>query len=214
VRQPPTLANWLLAHFGSVEDALVGDIYQEWSTGRSGAWFWHQTLSAIVCGTVREIRCRPWRTCAALVLGWSAAAAFFLAGDTIADGLAGLIWGWSRQKAYADDHWAPFLVSASLVSFGGFSMSAWLVTRLHRRNPAMLLGYVTATFGLLLTTGVVLEVIVRRGEPFPMVHPLFYATFTTLPFFWHSGILFVPLAMLLCGATALRTTTRLQLEPR
>jgi hypothetical protein len=37
-----------------------------------------------------------------------------------------------------------------------------------------------------------------------MWHPLFYATFTTLPFVWHSGIVLVPLAMLMSGATALR----------
>jgi len=208
MRQAPALANWLLARFGSVEDALVGDIYQEWSAGRSSAWFWHQTLSAVVCATVRDIRRRPWRTCAALLLGWSAAAAVFLAGDTIADGLAGLIWGWNRQNAYANHHWAPFYVGAVLVSFGGFAVSAWLVARLHRRNPAMLLGYVAVTFGLLLTTGIVLDVLVRRGRPIPMLHPLFYATFTTLPFFWHSGVVLVPLAMLLCGATALRGAPR------
>ena len=214
MRQPPALANWLLAQFGSVEDALVGDIYQEWSTGRSSAWFWHQALSAIACATVREIRYRPWRTCTVLLLGWSVAAAVFLAGDTIADGLAGQIWGWNRQAAYANHYWTPFYVSASLVSFGGFGMSAWLVARLHRKNPLMLLGYVAATFTLLLVTGVLLEVVVLRGKPFPIVHPVFYAVFTTLPFFWHSGIVLVPLVMLLCGATALRAAHRLQLDAR
>ena len=207
MKRPPALATWFLARFGSVDDALVGDLYQEWSSGRSSAWFWQQTLSAIACATVRGVRHRSWRTCTALLLGWSVAAAVFLAGDTIAGGLAGLIWHWDRQSAYTNHHWAPFYVGAVLVTFGGFGISAWLVARLHRRDPAMLLGYVAATFALLLTAGIVLEVIVRRGKPFPMVHPLFYATFTTLPFFWHSGILLVPLAMLLCGVPALRVTS-------
>jgi len=214
MRQPPGLANWLLVRFGSVEDALVGDIYQEWSTGRSSAWFRHQALSAIACGTLREFRYHAWRTCTAMLLGWSAAALVFFAGDTIADGLAGLVWGWSRQQAYADGHWAPFFVGAVLVSFGGFGISAWLVARLHRRHPALLLGYIAVTFALLMTTGIVLEVVVLRGKPFPMWHPLFYATFTTLPFVWHSGIVLVPLAMLLCGATALRASSRLQPDSR
>jgi hypothetical protein len=214
MKQPPALAHWLLTRFGSVDDALVGDIFQEWSTGRSTAWFWHQTLSAIACATVREIRCRPWRTCTALLLGWSVAAAVFLAGDTIADGLAGRLWGWNRQDAYANDYWAPFYTGAWVVSFGGFGISAWLVARLHRRHPAMLIGYVAVTFALLLTAGIVLDVLVRRGTPFPIVHPVFYAIFTTLPFFWHSGIVLLPLAMLLCGATALRASPRLQLDSR
>jgi hypothetical protein len=198
------MANWLLARFGPFEDALVGDIYQEWSTGRSTAWFWHQTFSAIACATVRDIRHRPWRTCGVLLLGWSVAAAVFLAGDTIADGLAGLIWGWNRQMASVDHLWGPFYVGAVLVSLGGFGVSAWLVARVHRRTPAMLLGYVAVTFALLVLTGIALEVVVLRGKPFPMWHPVFYATFTTLPFFWHSGVVLVPFAMLLCGTTALR----------
>lgn len=212
MRQPPALANWLLARFVAVEDALVGDIYQEWSTGRSTAWFWQQTLSAISCATIRAIRHRPWRACTALLLGWSVSAVAFLGGDTIADGLAGLIWGWNRQDAYVDGRWGPFYVGAILVAFSGPALSAWLVARLHRRNPAMLLGYVAATFTLLLVTGILLEVVVLRAKPFPMWHPAFYATFLTLPFFWHSGIVLVPLAMLLCGGTALRATQRLHLD--
>ena len=214
MRQPPAIPNWLLGRFGSFEDALVGDIYQEWSTGRSMGWFWQQTLSAIACATIRDIRQRPWRACTALLLGWSVAAAAFLSGDTIAEGLAGFIWGWDRQHAYVNHYWAPFYVGAWLVALIGFGTSAWLVARLHRRNPAMLLGYVAATFTLLLVSGLLLEVVVLRGKPFPLVHPVFYAVFTTMPYFWHSGIVLVPLVMLLCGTTALRTRQRLQLDSR
>jgi hypothetical protein len=207
MRQPPALANWLLARFGLVQDALVGDLYQEWSAGRSTVWFWHQTLAAIGWGAVREVRRRPGRTCSALLIGLLFVGAVFVAGDTIANGLARLVWGWRRQDAYVTHHWGPFYVGAVLVAFGGFSASAWLVARLHRRNPAMLLVYVAVTFVLLLTAGIVMDVLVRRGDPIPLPHPLFFAIFTTLPFFWHSGVMLVPLAMLLCGVTALRATS-------
>jgi len=213
MRRPPALANWLLARFGSVDDGLVGDLYQEWSSGRSSAWFWYQTLSAVACATFREIRDRPWRTCSAPLLGWSVAAMVFLAGDTIADGLAGLIWDWNRQAAYANHHWGPFYVGAVLVTFGGFGISAWLVTRAYGRNPVILFGYVGATFALMLATAIVLEVLVRQRRPIPLWHPLFYATFTTLPYVWHSGIVLVPLAMLLCGVTALRASPNIS-QPR
>jgi hypothetical protein len=207
MRQPPALANWLLARFALVEDALVGDLYQEWSAGRSTVWFWHQTVAAIAWGAVREIRRRPGRTCTTLLIGWLLVAAVFLAGDTIAEGLAGLIWGWRRQDAYLNHQWGPFYVGAVLVCFGGFSASAWLVARLHRKNPAMLLVYVAVTFALLLITGIVMDVLVRRGNPIPLPHPLFYAIFTTLPFFWHSGVVLVPLAMLSIGVIALRAAS-------
>ena len=50
MKRPPALATWFLARFGSVDDALVGDLYQEWSSGRSSAWFWQQKFSAILGG--------------------------------------------------------------------------------------------------------------------------------------------------------------------
>jgi len=37
---------------------------------------------------------------------------------------------------------------------------------------------------------------------------LFYVVFTTLPFFWHSGILLVPLTMLSSGTIAMRSARR------
>jgi hypothetical protein len=43
---------------------------------------------------------------------------------------------------------------------------------------------------------------------------LFYAIFTTLPFFWHFGIVLVPVAMLLCGVVALRTSSNNLLPER
>ena len=165
--RPPALADWLLTRFGSVDDALIGDLYQEWAEGRSTIWFWHQTIAAIVWGAVRDIRRQPGRTCAALTAGWAVLGTIFFAGDTIA--------------------------------------GAWVVARLYRSQPPRLLAYVAATFALLLTTGIVMDVLIRQGNRIPVVHPLFYAVSVTLQYQWYSGIFLVPLTMLMCGATALRT---------
>jgi len=56
--------------------------------------------------------------------------------------------------------------------------------------------------------GLVLEVLIIRYAAIPLPHPLFYAVFSTLPFLWHSGILLVPLTMLLFGAIAMRHAPR------
>ncbi len=47
--RPPRLATWLLDHLGDRyrRDALIGDLTEEYRRGRSGAWFWWQTLTAL-----------------------------------------------------------------------------------------------------------------------------------------------------------------------
>lgn len=47
--QPPRLATWLLDHLGDRyrRDALVGDLTEEYRRGRSGGWYWQQTLWAV-----------------------------------------------------------------------------------------------------------------------------------------------------------------------
>ena len=110
------------------------------------------------------------------------AAAVFLLGDRIADGLAGFFWQWNRQTAYADDVWWPFYVGALLVTYAGFGLSAVVVAQVNRHRPAMLLAYVASTFTVLAVVGLVLEILIVQYVAIPIPHPLFYAVFTTLPF--------------------------------
>jgi hypothetical protein len=204
MRQPPALATALLKRLGPRDEPLVGDLHEEYGTGRSNAWFWRQTIAAIACGATAEVRRSPGRCGAAIATGWAVVAAIFLLGDRIADALAGLFWGWNRQTAYVDHVWWPFYVGALVVTYGGFGLSAMVVAWTNRNRPAMLLAYVASIFAALAVSGVVLELLILRAVPVPIPHPLFYAISTTLPFQWHSGILLVPLTMLLCGTMAAR----------
>lgn len=202
MKQPPALARILLNRLGPRDQSLVGDLYEEYAAGRSGAWFWRQVIAAVACGAFADIRCAPRRTGFTIATGWTIAAAVFLLGDRIADGLAGFFWQWSRQTAYADHVWWPFYIGALIVTYAGFALSAVVVARVNRHRPAMLLAYIASTFTVLAVVGLVLEILVIRQVRVPLPHPLFYAVFTTLPFYWHSGILLVPLTMLLIGTLA------------
>jgi hypothetical protein len=175
-----------------------------WNSGRSRTWLWRQVMASIAYGAAADIRCAPGRTGFAIATGWAVAAAVFLLGDRIADGLAGFFWQWNRQTAYADHVWWPFYVGALVVTYAGFGLSAVVVARVNPHRPAMLLAYVASTFTVLAVVGLVLEILIVRYVAIPIPHPLFYAVFTTLPFQSYSGILLVPLTMLLSGTMAVQ----------
>lgn len=208
MNKPPALATVLLNRLGPRDQSLVGDLHEEYATGRSRVWFWRQVLAAIAYGAGREIRRAPGRSVVAITNGWAVAGVVFLLADRlgVADGLAGFFWQWNRQVAYANDVWWPFYIGALLVTFGGFALSAVVVARVNRHRPAMLLAYAASTFTVLAMAGLLLQILIARYVAVPLPHPLFYAVFTTLPFFWYSGILLVPLTTLLCGTITMRRT--------
>lgn len=206
MRQPPRMATTLLRRLGPADESLVGDLHEEFAAGRSGIWFWRQTIAALACGAIRDVRRFPARAAGAIVTGWAVAAVVFLMGDMIADGLAWMLANWDRQAtAYRGREWWPFWLCTTFVTYSGFALSAWVVARIHRRHAAMLLVYVAWNFAALFVTGLATEIVIRRHLIVPSLpHPLYYAISVTLPFYWHSGILLVPITMLLCGMMARR----------
>jgi hypothetical protein len=54
---PPSLATWLLEHLtpGPRNEALAGDLLEEFATGRPATWYWRQTLAAIAIACSRQI---------------------------------------------------------------------------------------------------------------------------------------------------------------
>jgi hypothetical protein len=55
--KPPALPTWLLEHLnGGSTEALAGDLLEQFSQGRSTAWYWRQVLIAMLHAFRREWR--------------------------------------------------------------------------------------------------------------------------------------------------------------
>lgn len=76
--EPPRVAAWMLEHLlpDSVDEALVGDLFEEFRSGRSARWFWRQVLAAIGIVAHQEIASR--RTVLIFALLWSAIAPIWM----------------------------------------------------------------------------------------------------------------------------------------
>lgn len=55
---PPRVATWMLEHLtlGRKNEALAGDLLEEFRRGRTAVWYWRQVLLAIVVGFAGELR--------------------------------------------------------------------------------------------------------------------------------------------------------------
>ena len=201
MKKPPTVATTILMRLGPEDECIIGDLLEEYEAGRSRWWFWHQALSAIVSGAILQTRARPARVLVAVAIGWtSLLLVFALLGDRVADGLAGLLWNWDRQAAYVSDVWWPFAICAAMVSYTGFALSAWLVSRFTRRAEGpMLLAYTASVVVVLAGSAVLIEILTWLNGRVPVPHPLFYIVSVTLPYQWRSGLVLVPLVIILCG---------------
>ncbi len=59
-RVPPPRATWILEHLaaGEREEALTGDLIEEYRSGRSGGWYWQQVLLACIVSWSRGLSAR------------------------------------------------------------------------------------------------------------------------------------------------------------
>jgi hypothetical protein len=202
MKKPPAIATAVLIRLGDGNDCIIGDLLEEYSAGRSRLWYWRQVLALVATNTVVQVGTRPLRASVALTAGWATLLlGFTLFGDRTAEALARLFWSWDRASAYAGAlPWWPFQISAVLVSYAGFALSAWAVSRVARPFAApMVLAYAASVMVVLVGTALLLEVLFRRHGGVPVPHPLFYIVSVTLPYQWRSGLVLAPLVIMVCG---------------
>lgn len=208
MRKPPPAATRLLLRVVPHDETLVGDLIEEYESGRSRWWYWRQVLAAVVLLSSRHAVVRPGRTLAAVATGWATLLlVFFVLGDRAAESLAASLWSWDRQTAYATQVWWPFQISAVLVSYSGFALSALAVARSSRRHSVpMLLAYAASIIVALIAAGVLIEFFVHRDGAVPVPHTLFYVVSVALPYQWRSGLLLAPLVILVAGLVGCPTS--------
>jgi len=67
--KPPALATWMLEHLAlGSDDALAGDLLEDFDHRLSAGWYWRQVLMAIFVGFTKEIG-RQWRA-AVFAFAW------------------------------------------------------------------------------------------------------------------------------------------------
>jgi hypothetical protein len=186
---------------GPDHESVVGDILEQYRAGRSRNWYWKQVLAALFTVSLRVIGAHRWHALRAVIVGWGALLAVFAYGDRVAGGMARLLWDWDRHAAWTTGVWGPFHVAATLVSYSGFALSAWVVARLHRQHMLpMLFAYITSMLTVLASFA---SYLLWLGPvPVAVPHPLFFVISVSLPYHWRSGFVLMPLVMLISGLAA------------
>jgi len=186
---PPRFARTLIAWLCQ-RDALVGDLDEEYRSGRTRGWYWRQALSAVVVSPVHQLVLAPLRAARGVVIGWAVFLALFALFDqTIGPPLSSV--------GYSTGYWLPFWIGAFLCSYTGFAASAWTVSRIEREKagPVLMLHIASVVVAMAIAAAI-LEL---RARPTPVPHVLFPLVSVALPYQWRSGFVLAPLTMMLVG---------------
>ena len=150
MRRPPFLATLILERLGADDDALVGDLLEEYRRRRSRAWYWSQALAGVALRSSKHIVREPLTALAAITAGWAVLLTlFFTLGNDVS--LAIFRWGFSRSTFIGNgggfignggglEFWWPLHASAAAVSSLGFALAALAVVRLNGGRWASMLG--------------------------------------------------------------------------
>jgi hypothetical protein len=125
---PPRVPTWLLDRCGVTgrNEALTGDLIEEFREGRSHAWYWAHALLAIVMAAGADLWEHKLLAARAFLIGEVATTALsFLFGNTV------YVWG-PRFGMLSVGWWFYTLGTVFVL----YAVSGWLVGRLHRAQRA------------------------------------------------------------------------------
>jgi hypothetical protein len=131
----PAMAGWLLKRFGIPQrnESLMGDLVEEYGSGRSALWFWRQTAVAISTTVGRDIRNHKLLALRAIATGWL----LNVAGGRIA----------REAEIFCNErHWYALFDVIALFTISLFpALVGWGVARTHRaQQAAMVLAFVAS----------------------------------------------------------------------
>jgi hypothetical protein len=126
----PARALWLLERFGIAQGnaALMGDLVEEYGSGRSALWLWRQTLLAIAAAVTREPRDRKRAILRAVALVLALNLAFSFAGLYVFNNFA--------PRPIRGGVGAFWYVFGFLTSCVWPAIVGWVVASTHRAHRA------------------------------------------------------------------------------
>ena len=135
-RNPPRLATWLLDSVSACDEALVGDMIEEYRSGRSRLWYWRQTFVAVLRATLSDVRSHPVLVLKASLL----MAVSVLCYDSLLHGLQlfcdDVMWKLSPVVFYPERITRlKFMINTALnvvAPAAGYAVGARVVSRFHR----------------------------------------------------------------------------------
>jgi hypothetical protein len=161
--KPPRLANWLLTRCGSGPNgtSLAGDLIEQYGRGRSRAWYWRQTLRAILVGAAHDIRDHKWIAASAPSLGW-----------LIYSGSASPVMWLSRWVGSRIDSWLDYSAASQILDiarveiliYASCAVSGWFVARVYRAHAPGAVGLYAMTV-LLFEYGHMFWMFWQHGHP-------------------------------------------------
>jgi len=173
--QPPTIARWLLNHFGCSpnNETIIGDLDERYRQGRSYLWYWRQALLAIVTSFFNEVGTHKLLTLRAIATGWVVAVVSRRAFNLTWEILSAL-GSWSRLWRHG---WITIAVQIPEVVLSGV-LAGWLVAKLHRQSQkAMVLAYAAYFAG-----GEIISLLPEflRFRSYPFISVISFITLTTV----------------------------------
>lgn len=130
---PPVVATWLLEHLrsGNGNEPLTGDLMEEYRHGRSGAWYWRQSLVAILVSFCKEVRAHPLFAMKALATGW---AIWLFSQSLVQPLLDRLLLPWGYQVPLVFGYSAPIGIGWWIIWLSVRFGSGWIVARTNRTH--------------------------------------------------------------------------------
>ena len=109
-------------------EALLGDLIEQYESGRSRRWYWQQVILALVISAGREARTRKLQAIRAIVIGYLTGASLCYFTTSLAGRFVG---------GYMGVYTAYYLVFLPLAFFS-FAASGWIVRRSHPRAMVLI----------------------------------------------------------------------------
>jgi hypothetical protein len=202
MRKPPFLATLILERLSADDEALVGDLLEEYRRGRSRAWYWSQALAGVALRSSTHLVKEPLTALAAISAGWAVLLTFFVTvGNSVALAVFTKGFGRSTFGGGGLEFWWPLYASGAAVSSLGFALAALAVVRLNGGRWASMLGP-------FMSSVVLVQVSIHAARVFRLPvwrsDTLFYVAPMGFPYQFYWGVLLTLIVTFVAGLLGAR----------